>query len=111
MSTGFNVDPQVLAFQRMVHSAPSLRLRILEQSVHSVDALAAAFAEQAGAEAADVIARVAASQIRATETELVLENVRRLTGGESAADVYPDAVAAAQHAFGLLQRGLGDCGS
>ena len=58
----------------------------------------------------DIIARVAASQVQSTVTELVRENVRRLTDGETAQKVHPEAVLAAQRAFDLLERGLGDYG-
>ncbi|MGW7008433.1 TetR/AcrR family transcriptional regulator [Streptomyces sp. NPDC054933] len=106
--TGLNDDEHFLAFQRMVLSAPSLRLRVLEQATHSVAALASALREQTGAEPGDIAPLVAASQLYAVQTELVRENVRRLAAGESADAVYPDAVAAAQRAFELLENGLRD---
>ena len=73
----------------------------------SVDALAAALAERTGAVLGDITARVAASQLCSVQTELVWENVRRLTAGERVAAVYPDAVLAARQAFDLLENGLG----
>lgn len=105
--TGLNDDDHVLAFQRMILAAPSLRLRVLDQATHTVDALAAALAELTGTGPGDITARVAASQLCCAQTELIRENVRRLTAGESADAVYPDAVLAANQAFALVENGLG----
>ncbi|MER7755300.1 TetR/AcrR family transcriptional regulator [Kitasatospora sp. NPDC097643] len=105
--TGLNDDEHVLAFQRMVLAAPSLRLRVLEQATRTVDALAAALAEQTGTAPGDITARAAATQLCCVQNELVRENIRRLTAGEKADAVYPDAVVAAQQAFTLLEHGLG----
>lgn len=105
--TGLDDDEHVLAFRRMVLAAPSLRLRVLDQATRTVDALASALAEQTGTAPDDITARIAASQLCSAQIELVRENVRRLTGGESADAVYPDAVRAAHKAFALLENGLG----
>lgn len=113
--TGLDDDPHVLAFHRMVLAAPSLRLRVLEQSTRTVEALATALAEQAGAGPGDVaartvaytVARTVAAQLCGVQAELVRENVRRLAAGETAEAVRPDAVAAARQAFDLLEHGLG----
>ncbi|MCO6006871.1 TetR/AcrR family transcriptional regulator [Actinoallomurus purpureus] len=108
VTSGLNDDEQVLAFQRMVMSAPSLRFRVMEQAARTVDALAAVLAEQTGAELGDITPRVAASQLCSIRIELVRENVRRLVAGEKADYVHADAVTAAQRAFALLEDGLGD---
>ncbi|MGW0770001.1 TetR/AcrR family transcriptional regulator [Streptomyces sp. NPDC002676] len=105
--TGLNDNEHFLAFQRMVLAAPSLRLRVLEQTTRTVDALAVTLAEQTGSEPGDITARAAASQLCSAQTELVRENVRRLAAGEKADAVYPDAVVAAQRVFTLLEQGLG----
>ncbi|MGC0416878.1 TetR/AcrR family transcriptional regulator [Embleya sp. AB8] len=106
--TGLNDNEHFLAFQRMVLAAPSLRLRVLEQTTRTVDVLAATLAEQTGSEPGDLTARAAASQLCAVRTELIRENVRRLTAGETADAVHPDAKLAAQRVFTLLEHGLGD---
>ncbi|MFI6155006.1 TetR family transcriptional regulator [Kitasatospora sp. NPDC051170] len=115
--TGLDGRPQVLAFHRMVLAAPGLRLRVLDQAMRSVDALASALAEEAGEEAEaageagagsdGLAARTAAAQLCAVRTELVRENVRRLAAGEEAEAVHADAVAAARRAFDQLEYGLG----
>lgn len=105
--TGLNDNEHVLAFRRTVLAAPSLRLRVLEQTTRTVDALAATLAEQTGSESNDIAARAAASQLCSVQTELVRENVRQLAAGEKADAVHPDAVVAAQRAFTLLEHGLG----
>ncbi|MEV5951899.1 TetR/AcrR family transcriptional regulator [Streptomyces sp. NPDC051993] len=105
--TGLNDDEHVLAFHRMVLAAPSLRLRVLEQVTRTVDALAAVLAEQTRTGPRDITARTAATQLCCVQNELVRENVRRLAAGETADAVHPDAVAAAQQAFALLEHGLG----
>ncbi|MFJ9692582.1 TetR/AcrR family transcriptional regulator [Kitasatospora sp. NPDC101183] len=105
--TGLNDDEHVLAFHRMVLAAPSLRLRVLEQAARTVDALAAALAEQTRTGPRDVAARTAATQLCGVQNELVRENVRRLAAGETADAVHPGAVAAARQAFALLEHGLG----
>ncbi|WP_037973428.1 TetR family transcriptional regulator [Streptomyces sp. NRRL WC-3742] len=115
---GLDGRPHVLAFQRMVLAAPGLRLRVLDQAMRSVDALAAVLAEEAREEAREesgeesggaggFAARTAAAQLCAVRTELVRENVRRLAEGEEAEVVHADAVAAAERAFAQLEHGLG----
>ncbi|MER7673165.1 TetR/AcrR family transcriptional regulator [Kitasatospora sp. NPDC096128] len=108
---GLDDDPRVLAFHRMVLAAPSLRLRVLEQSARTVEALATVLAEQSGAGPRDVaahaVARTVAAQLCGVQNELVRENVRRLAAGETAEEVRADAMAAARQAFDLLEHGLG----
>lgn len=106
--TGLNDDDGFLAFQQMVLSAPSLRFRVLEQATRTVDALAAALAEQTGAGPDDVTPHVVASLVCSARTELVRQNIRRLAAGEKAAAVEAEAVANAQRAFDLLEHGIGD---
>lgn len=97
--TGLNDHPEVLAFHALLHSTPSLVARqygYLERSE-------AALAEALGG---DLDARLAAGQIIAVQRVLALENWRRIAGGERVEDVRPDAVAAAERAFALLEKAL-----
>lgn len=59
-----------------------------------------------GSGTAHLTARLAAAQIIATQRVLARDNWRELSLGRSADEVYPDAVAAADHAFHLLRTGL-----
>lgn len=109
--TGLDDSADVLAFQQMVMSVPSLRLRIIEHTTRSETALAEALAEYADAPAGDQTALIAAAQVIATQRMVTAGITTRLLAGEKAADIYPDAVAAANMAFDLLETGLaGYCG-
>ncbi|MFF9809039.1 TetR family transcriptional regulator [Streptomyces coeruleorubidus] len=97
--TGLNDDPRVLAFHKLLYGTPSL--------------VARAYAHQERAEAAlaevlggDLDARLAAGQIMAVRRILAMENWRRIAAGERVEDVRPDAVAAAERAFGRLAEAL-----
>jgi AcrR family transcriptional regulator len=106
--TGLNDNPRVLAMQQLMRSTPALTLRVLGFTSRSIDLLAEALAEETRAAPGDLLPRVAAAQLIATQFALVTENGQRIARGEHAASVYPDAVAAARKAFGLLDRGLRD---
>ncbi|MET9484354.1 TetR family transcriptional regulator [Streptomyces sp. NPDC006638] len=96
--TGLSDHPQVLAFHRLLYGTPSLVARMYGYQQRSEAALAAALG--GGIEGA-----LAAGQIVAVLRVLALENWRRVAAGESADAVYPDAVAAAELAFGRLRTG------
>ncbi|MFJ6555868.1 TetR family transcriptional regulator [Streptomyces luteogriseus] len=97
--TGLNDHPDVLAFHALLYGTPSLVARAHTHQERSE----AALAEVLGG---DLDARLAAGQIMAVLRVLALENWRRIAAGERVADVRPDAVAAAQRAFGWLAAGL-----
>ncbi|MEV7079486.1 TetR family transcriptional regulator [Streptomyces sp. NPDC093516] len=97
--TGLNDDPQVLAFHALLYGTPSLVARAHTHQERSE----AALAEVLGG---DLDARLAAGQIMAVLRVLALENWRRIAAGERVAQVRPDAVAAAERAFGRLAAGL-----
>ncbi|MFE9999574.1 TetR/AcrR family transcriptional regulator [Streptomyces avermitilis] len=97
--TGLNDHPGVLAFHRLLYGTPALAARLHGYLERSEGALAAALG-------GDLDARLAAGQIVAVQRILALENWRRVAGGERAADVRADAVAAAERAFGRLADGL-----
>ncbi|MFF8398958.1 TetR family transcriptional regulator [Streptomyces sp. NPDC016172] len=97
--TGLNDHPDVLAFHALLYGTPSLVARAHTHQERSE----AALAEVLGG---DLDARLAAGQIMAVLRVLALENWRRIAAGERVADVRPDAVAAAERAFGRLAAGL-----
>ncbi|MEU4465396.1 TetR family transcriptional regulator [Streptomyces sp. NPDC024017] len=97
--TGLNDHPDVLAFHTLLYGTPSLVARAHTHQERSE----AALAEVLGG---DLDARLAAGQIMAVLRVLALENWRRIAAGERVADVRPDAVAAAERAFGRLAAGL-----
>ncbi|GAA2318683.1 TetR family transcriptional regulator [Streptomyces hawaiiensis] len=97
--TGLNDHPDVLAFHALLYGTPSLVARAHAHQERSE----AALAEVLGG---DLDARLAAGQIMAVLRVLALENWRRIAAGERVADVRPDAVAAAERAFGRLAAGL-----
>ncbi|MER7897279.1 TetR/AcrR family transcriptional regulator [Streptomyces sp. NPDC096046] len=97
--TGLNDHPDVLAFHALLYGTPSLVARAHTHQERSE----AALAEVLGG---DLDARLAAGQIMAVLRVLALENWRRIAAGERVADLRPDAVAAAERAFGWLAAGL-----
>ncbi|ABD11765.1 transcriptional regulator, TetR family [Frankia casuarinae] len=105
--TGLNDDREVLAYHGMVFSTPSLLGRLAQHTGQDEDALAAALAAAVPA-AGELAARLAAAQIIAVRRVLARENWARLGEGRSAAQVFPDALAAAHQAFRALRRALPD---
>ncbi|MET7523523.1 TetR family transcriptional regulator [Streptomyces sp. 900116325] len=97
--TGLCDHPQVLAFHRMLYGTPSLVARMYGYQGRSEAALARALGDA-------VPDRLAAGQIIAVQRILALENWRRIDAGESADEVYEDAVRAAERGFVQLRSGL-----
>nr|WP_145485810.1 MULTISPECIES: TetR/AcrR family transcriptional regulator [Streptomyces] len=93
--TGLNDHPQVLAFHTLLHGTPSLVARAYQHQERAEAALAEALG-------GDLDARLAAGQIIAVQRILALDNWRRIAAGEKVAEVAPDAVRAAERAFGRL---------
>ncbi|MGW7357653.1 TetR/AcrR family transcriptional regulator [Streptomyces sp. NPDC054802] len=105
--TGLNDEPGVLAFHRLLYGTPSLVARLHAYRGRSEHALAEALrGAGAGAGADELPARLAAGQIVAVQRILAEENWRRIESGEPAADVAPDALAAAELAFAQLRTGV-----
>ncbi|WP_327116224.1 TetR/AcrR family transcriptional regulator [Streptomyces sp. NBC_01341] len=100
--TGLCDVPAVLDFHRLLYGTPSLVARLYGYQSRSEVALARALDP-----ATPVAARLAAGQIVAVLRILAEENWRRIDAGESAGQVYDDAVAAAGTAFAQLADGLG----
>ncbi|WP_406321793.1 TetR/AcrR family transcriptional regulator [Streptomyces sp. NBC_01637] len=97
--TGLCDHPQVLAFHRMLYGTPSLVARMYGYQGRSEAALARALGD-------GVPDRLAAGQIIAVQRILALENWRRIDAGESADEVYEDAVRAAELGYVQLRSGL-----
>ncbi|MFI9379062.1 TetR/AcrR family transcriptional regulator [Streptomyces parvulus] len=98
--TGLNDHRVVLDFHRLLYGTPALVARMHTHLERSEAALARALG-------GDLEARLAAGQIIAVQRILALENWRRIAAGERVEDVRPDAVVAAERAFGGLAAGLG----
>ncbi|MCT9934421.1 TetR/AcrR family transcriptional regulator [Planotetraspora sp. A-T 1434] len=129
--TGLNENPELLQVINLVKETPSLLARVFMVQLRSEQLLAAAlmgreagphdirapvtagdlaaFRSEPGRQ--DLRARVVAGQIMALWRALQVANSLRMVLGEPADDVYPDAVAAANLGFDLLEKGLGDWGS
>jgi AcrR family transcriptional regulator len=103
-NTGLNDEPEIMAFLRLISSTESLAARLLRYTSRGMDTLAEALRES-GVD--PLTARLAAAQVIVVQRELSAMNQQCLVNGESAADRYPEAVRATDHAFDLLRDGLG----
>ncbi|MFG3409165.1 TetR/AcrR family transcriptional regulator [Streptomyces sp. NPDC048142] len=103
--TGLSASPYVRRLQKLIADTPALTARNLYYQQQSRSLLAEVLAEEG---ASEVSASLIAAQILAVQEVLAVQNARRVITGESPDSVYSDAVAATQHAFHLLERGLGD---
>jgi AcrR family transcriptional regulator len=101
-STGLNDSPDIIAFLRLINDTESLAARLTRYTARSTTALAEALRES-GSD--PLTARLMAAQVIVVERELAFMNHGWLADGESAADRYPEAVRAIDHAFGLLREG------
>ncbi|MDQ1009932.1 AcrR family transcriptional regulator [Streptomyces sp. V4I23] len=104
--TGLSDEAGVLAFHRLLYGTPSLVARLYAYQGRSEQALADALGAVGKPDTAGLAARLAAGQVVAVQRILAEENWRRIAGGESADDVAPDAVAAADLAFAQLRDGF-----
>jgi hypothetical protein len=103
--TGLSDLPHVLQIQRLIHGTPAVAVRRMHYDDQSQRLLAEALVEEGASEWS---ALLIATQIMGAMQTVFAENGRRVASGESPDDIYPDAVATAEHAFRLLERGLGD---
>ncbi len=108
--TGLNDEEDVLAFHTLVYSTPGLVARVARYLAEAEDVLAAALRDALGGGQRGITAALLAGQVVATERILASENWQRIVGGRTADEVYPEAVADADHAFGLLPREPGGAG-
>jgi AcrR family transcriptional regulator len=99
--TGLNDHPEVLAFHRLVFTTPSLARRLIQYTLDNEETLAAALG-------GDITARLQAAQVIAIQRVLARTTWQKLVAGQTAADVYPEAVADADRAFALLATGTCD---
>lgn len=111
--TGLCDNSHVLAFHRLLYGTPSLVARLYAYQERSERALGEALDDSldeaisgAASDAEALAARLAAGQIIAVQRILAMENWRRIDAGESAEAVWPDAVVAANRAFGQLRSGV-----
>ncbi|TLQ42444.1 TetR family transcriptional regulator [Streptomyces marianii] len=107
--TGLNDDEDVLAFHHLVYSTPSLVARVGQYLAQAEKALAQALVDALGSHR-EITAALLAGQVIATERILASANWQRIVAGRSADQVHPEAVADADHAYGLLRHGLGGVG-
>ena len=107
--TGLTDAAEPLAIQRMISQTPSLAARLLRYFASSEAALREALEEGDGMPYAEaqVTARVLAASVSSVLRALAEHNAARLTEGESADAVAPEAIAAVERAFALLRHGFG----
>ncbi|MEW5354064.1 TetR/AcrR family transcriptional regulator [Streptomyces sp. 16-176A] len=103
--TGLNDHPQVVRLTRMIFDSPALVARMEGFKAGAERALALALRETA--DTPELTARLAAVQIVAVQWALAQDNARRLADGQPADARHAGAVADAEHAFALLENGLG----
>ncbi|MGH3587125.1 MAG: TetR/AcrR family transcriptional regulator [Pseudonocardia sp.] len=103
--TGLNDAPEVIGLYRMIEDTTSLSVRMLGFTARRAEALAEALTQ--ARPSIEVPTRLVAHQITVTLRVLAEGNLDKLAGGRTADEVYPEAVSAADRAFGLLRNGLG----
>jgi AcrR family transcriptional regulator len=101
-SVGLNDTPLVVGLQRIVMTTPSLMPRLRAFLVSGETALAEALIKETD----PLTARLAAAQIMAARGVLLFALHEGITAGRSADALYPEAAAAANRAYDLLERGL-----
>ncbi|WP_106614744.1 TetR/AcrR family transcriptional regulator [Saccharothrix carnea] len=104
-TSGLSDEPDVLRLTRLIHATPTIAERDRQYQDQSRQLLTEALVEEGCPE---LTAALISAQIHSVLHTLVTENARRVLAGEAPGDIYPDAVAGAEHAFGLLESGLGD---
>jgi AcrR family transcriptional regulator len=106
--TGLCDHPQVVAFYRLVTGTPALQFATARYAASGEDALAAVLRETTPGDVrfAEVTAGLAAGQILLVQRVLAGTNQACIARGMSAEERAPDALAEADHAFGLLSGGL-----
>jgi AcrR family transcriptional regulator len=102
--TGLSDDPMFLRVQALLVATPSLRISAMDYRRQSAVQLAAALIEEGQAK---LTARLVASQLLHTQHILVEANVHLILEGKPLDEVQTMATSAAEHAFGLLEHGVG----
>lgn len=103
-NTGLNDDPETVAFVQLITGTESLAERLRRYTSRGVASLSEALRDNGFH---PLTARLVAAQVIVVQRELAFMNHDCIVNGQSAADRYPDAVRATNHAFGLLRDGLG----
>lgn len=103
--SGLSYHPDVLRLARLIHTTPAIAERDRQYQDQSQRLVVEALIEEGSPE---LTARLVSAQVHSVMQTLVAENARRVMTGESPDAVYPDAVAATEYAFRLLESGLGD---
>ncbi|MDA1360367.1 TetR/AcrR family transcriptional regulator [Glycomyces luteolus] len=102
---GLKDDPVFLRVQRLIIATPSLLIRAMDYRRQSAVMLAEALIEEGNP---PLTSRLVASQVLHTQHIIVEVNVRRVLDGDPIDEIHSAAVSAAEHAFGLLEHGIGD---
>ncbi|MFG3340472.1 TetR/AcrR family transcriptional regulator [Glycomyces sp. NPDC048151] len=102
---GLTDNPVFLRVQRLLVATPSLLIKAMDYRRQAAVLLAEALIEEGNA---PLTSRLVASQLLHTQHLLVEVNVRKLLAGEPLEEIRAAARAAAEHAFGLLEHGIGD---
>lgn len=102
---GLSDNPMFLRVHRLILATPSLLMRAMDYRRQSAVLLAEVLAEEGNA---PLTSRLVASQLLHTQHILAEANVRRLLAGDPVEEICTFAVTAAEHAFGLLEHGVGD---
>lgn len=101
-ASGLNDLPQIRALQLLMMRTPALQPRARMFFYRSETAIAEALEKETDR----LTARVAAGQLMAVRSTLLQSNVEQLFLGRTTDEIYPEAVAATNRAFDLLERGL-----
>ncbi|HEX2145606.1 MAG TPA: TetR/AcrR family transcriptional regulator [Glycomyces sp.] len=103
--TGVSDDPLFLQVQSVLHDTPSLFVSAMDYRRQSSVLLSEALIEEGNA---PLTSRLVASQLLHTQHILIEVNVRRVLKGDPLDEIQDAARKAAEHAFGLLEHGIGD---
>ncbi|MFF5206108.1 TetR family transcriptional regulator [Streptosporangium sp. NPDC000396] len=102
---GFHEGSDV--FTRMISASPALTARLREMNELRLEALARALADEADADPGDLTPALVAGQICATLHTLMAHAIQRMLAGENMATITPGLREQADHAFHLLEAGIG----
>jgi AcrR family transcriptional regulator len=109
-STGLCGDEHVVAIQRMIVETPNLTVRLTHHLLAGEASLSVVLAAELGEPPDSVLARIAAGQLLATERALVSRNLQRILNGVDPDQLYVDAVAEAEMAYGVISHGVASTG-
>ncbi|MFC5185596.1 TetR/AcrR family transcriptional regulator [Actinomadura harenae] len=104
--TGFHEGAETWA--RTIRDSQALTARQREIGQASQDVLARVLADETGADPDDVTPRIVAAMIMTAQRTLVNEISGRKIAGETLEEMRDSVHAAADHAFDLLEHGIGD---